>query len=275
MVEEHESSSEQTIQTRRSFIRHTGLAAGVATAALATQGTSQAAIQTTYTIREDTSDETDVYITDMQNGGPTAIVVGGIHGIEEAGYEAADDIKTWSIDQGTLITIPRANPVAIRQDTYSNDNGNLNRKFPPGEEPTTPLARAIWDVIASYNPDVVLNLHSSKGIYNEDIGPAGVGQAIYPTTASGAGEDAVRTAQYMNRYHLDDSFEDYYRFKRGNTIDGDRPLLIHKVDADLNEPGFIVETTRYGTGLDTRRNWELNIVRHLLRRHGMNRTYEN
>ena len=261
-------------RTRRSFLRHAGVAV-TASAFLATQGTSQAAIRTRYTIRNDTPDETDVYVTDTQKSGPTAVVVGGIQGNEPAGYEAAEDIKTWSIDQGTLITIPRANQVAIRRDTYSNDNGNLNRKFPPGETPTTPLARAIWGVLTSYDPDVVINLHSSKGIYREDVGPDGVGQAIYPTTASGAALDAVNTKEYMNQFHLDDSLPDYYRFKRGNMIDGDRPLLIHKVDADLNQPGFIVETTRYGTSLQTRTRWELNIVRHLLGRHGIHRTYEN
>lgn len=261
-------------RTRRSFLRFTG-AAATTSAFLATQGTSDATIRTEYTIREDTPDETDVYITDTQRSGPTAVVVGGIQGNEPAGYEAAEDIKTWSIDRGTLVTIPRANPVAIRRGTYFNDNGNLNRKFPPGETPTTPLARTIWGVLTSYDPDVVINLHSSRGIYREDVGPDGVGQAVYPTTVSGAARDAVRTKEYMNRYHLDDSFPDHYRFKRGNLIDGDRPLLIHKVDADLNEPGFIVETTRYGTDLQTRTRWELNIVRHLLGRHGIHRTYEN
>jgi Carboxypeptidase controlling helical cell shape catalytic len=261
-------------RTRRSFLRFTG-AAVTTSAFLATQGMSNAATRTKYTIREDTPDETDVYVTDTQKSGPTAVVVGGIQGNEPAGHEAAGNIKTWSIDQGTLITIPQANPVAIRRGTYYNDNGNLNRKFPPGETPTTPLARAIWGVIASYDPDVVINLHSSQGIFREDVGPNGVGQAIYPTTASGAVQDAANTKGYMNLYHLDESFPDYYRFKRGNLIDGDRPLLIHKVDADLGKPGFIVESTRYGTDLQTRTHWELNIVRHLLGRQGIHRTYEN
>ncbi|WP_254662857.1 succinylglutamate desuccinylase/aspartoacylase family protein, partial [Haladaptatus sp. W1] len=212
-------------RTRRSFLRHAGVAA-TASAFLATQGTTRAATRTRYTIRDETPDETEVYVTDTGISGPTAVVVGGIQGNEPAGYEAAEDIKTWSIDQGTLVTIPRANPVAIRRDTYYNDRGNLNRKFPPGETPTTPLARAIWDVLTSYDPDVVINLHSSRGIYREDVGPDGVGQAIYPTTVSGAARDAIRTKEYMNRYHLDDSLSDHYRFKRGNLIDGDRPLLI-------------------------------------------------
>ncbi|MFH5801303.1 M99 family carboxypeptidase catalytic domain-containing protein [Haladaptatus sp. CMAA 1911] len=260
--------------TRRSFLRFTG-AAVTTSAFLAAQGKSNAAIRTKFTIREDTPDETDVYVTDTQKSGPTAVVVGGIQGNEPAGYKAARDIKTWSIDQGTLVTIPQANPVANRRGTYFNDKGNLNRKFPPGKTPTTPLARAIWGVIASYDPDVVINLHSSRGIYQEDVGPNGVGQAIYPTTASGAAQDAANTKGYMNLYHLDDSLPDYYRFKRGNLIGGTRPLLIHKVDADLGEPGFIVESTRYGTDLQTRTRWELNIVRHLLGRQGIHRTYEN
>ena len=275
MVEQKTVETAESNRTRRSLLRRTGLVAAGIPAMLATQGTSSAAIRTTYTIRDGTADETEVYITDTQERGSTAVVVGGIHGDEPAGYRAADDIKTWSINRGTLITIPRANPVAIERDTYFNDRGNLNRQFPPGETPTTPLARSIWGVIASYNPDIVINLHSSRGIYDEDVGPSGVGQTIFPTTASGAGEDAANTAGYMNRYHLDDSLPAYYRFKRGNTIDGTRPLLIHKVDSDLDIPGFIVEATRYETDLDTRINWELNVVRHLLGRHGIDRTYEN
>ncbi|WP_082837644.1 M99 family carboxypeptidase catalytic domain-containing protein [Haladaptatus sp. R4] len=262
-------------RTRRSFLRRTGLVVAGTSTALATESAAREAIRTTYTIREGTPDETDVYITDTQTEGPVAVVVGGIQGNEPAGYQAAGGIKTWSINRGTLVTIPRANPVAIQRDTYLNDNGNLNRKFPPGETPTTPLARAIWGVIASYDPDIVINLHSSQGIYREDVGPDGVGQAIYPTTAPGASEDAIATAEYMNRYHVDDSFPDYYRFQRGNTIDGTRPYLVHKTDADLGVPGFIVESTRYETSLATRRNWELNIVHHLLGRHGIDRTYES
>lgn len=275
MKEQVTTETAESDRTRRSFMRRTGLVAAGIPAVLAMQGTSSAADRTTYTIRDGTPDETDVYVTDTGEGGTTAVVVGGIQGNEPAGNRTAGGIESWSIDSGKLITIPRANQVAIERDTYVNDNGNLNRKFPPGETPTTPLARAIWDVIESSDPDIVINLHSSKGIYHEDVGPDGVGQAIYPTTASGAGEDAVQAAGYMNRHHLPDSFPEYYRFKRGNTINGTRPLLIHKVDADLGKPGFIVEATRYKTDLETRTRWELNIVRHLLRRHGIERTYEN
>ncbi|WP_266074719.1 M99 family carboxypeptidase catalytic domain-containing protein [Haladaptatus caseinilyticus] len=238
-------------------------------------GTSAASeTQPSHTIRSGTEEETEVYVTDTGKPGPTAVVVGGLHGNEPSGYLAADDVATWSIDKGKLVVIPRANPVAIERGTYSNDNGNLNRKFTPGKEPRTALARSIWSAIERYNPKTVLSLHSSNGIYREAEGPDGDGQAIYPTLSSGADVDATMAAEYMNRYHLDNSFPEYYEFKQGNSLDGDSPLLIHKVGADLYIPGYIVETTRYGTSLDTRVNWTLNIVRHLLRRNGIDRTYE-
>ncbi|WP_433632015.1 deacylase [Halomicrococcus sp. NG-SE-24] len=236
-------------------------------------GVATAESRWSYTLRDGTEDETDVYVIESGKTGPTAYVTGGFHGNEESGYLAADGVTGWSIDQGTLVVLPRANPVAIEQGTYMNHSGNLNRQFPSGEKPTTPLARAIWESIDRHNPDTVLALHTSKGILWEDEGPSGVGQAIYPTLSEGSKEDASRTADYLNNYHIPDSFPEYYNFKRGITLDGDRPLLIHKVSADMRIPGSLVETTSYNTTLDRRINWQLNAVRHLLRRHGINRTY--
>lgn len=267
------ASDRSDSSSRRSFLRLAGGAFATVPVAVATQGKGRAETRTAYKIREGTPDETTVYEIDSGKPGPTGVVVGGLHGIEEAGYISANDVTEWSIDQGNLVVVPEANQVAIKNDTYSNDNGNLNRKFPPGEEPTTPLAREIWKVVRDSDPDIVLSLHSSKGIYRSNVGPNGVGQAIYPTIAHGAKEDAVMTAQYMNRYHLDQSLPDHYRFRRGNLIDADRSLLTHKVAGDLHEVGFIVEVTRYGTTLDLRVRWTLNIIRHLLRRHGINRVY--
>ncbi|WP_211250865.1 M14 family metallopeptidase [Haladaptatus cibarius] len=272
-TEKSDNSRFETSGSRRDFLVKSGAALAATTVGFTGTGAASGE-DSSYTIRTGTEEETDVYVTESGEPGPTAVVVGGIHGNEESGYRAADDVATWSVDRGTLVVIPRANPVAIERGTYSNDNGNLNRKFTPGKEPRTALARAIWSAIDRHNPKTVLNLHSSKGLYRESDGPDGDGQAIYPTLSEGADVDATMTAKYMNEHHLDDSFPEYYEFKRGNLIDGDHPLLIHKVFADMYIPGYIVETTRYGTDLDTRVNWTLNMVRHLLRRNGMDRTYE-
>ncbi|WP_423744430.1 M99 family carboxypeptidase catalytic domain-containing protein (plasmid) [Haladaptatus sp. SPP-AMP-3] len=264
-----DSSESQT--SRRTFLRAGTAAVAATTLGVSATGLGGARSTDTYKIREGTEDETEVVVIDSGSSGPTAVVVGGMHGNEPAGYKAAAKMRDWSIDEGKLVLIPKSNPTAIEDDTYSNDRGNLNRQFPPGEEPKTPLARAIWDVVTDYDADVVFNLHSSKGIYKKDVGPEGVGQAIYPTTIDDAPRNATNAAEYMNENHLGDR-EDYYEFKRGNLIDGDRPLLIHKVNSDLEKPGFIVETTRYGTSLETRVDWELEIVEYLLSQYSIDRS---
>lgn len=271
MSQKPKSSRPERQTSRRTFLQLGTVAVTAATVGFTAIGLSSASSKSTYKIRKGTADETEVVVIDSGSSGPTAAVVGGMHGNEPAGYKAAQKMRDWSIDEGTLVLIPKSNPVAGERGTYSNDRGNLNRKFPPGEEPMTPLARAIWTVITNHDPDLVFNLHSSKGIYKSDVGPPGVGQAIYPTTADGAKEDATKAAEYMNREQLSNSRPDYYRFKRGNMIDGTRPLLIHKVDADLHVPGFIVETTKYKTALDTRIDWTLDIVTHILGRHSVDR----
>lgn len=265
----HGSSEGST--SRRTFLRLGTAAAAATTLGFSATGLGSASSKETYKIREGTEDETEVVVIDSGSSGPTAVVVGGMHGNEPAGAKAAERMRDWSIDEGKLVLIPRSNPSALDDDTYSNDNGNLNRKFPPGEEPTTPLARAIWGVITDHDADLVFNLHSSQGIYKEDVGPEGVGQAIYPTTIDDASQNATDAAAYMNDNYMD-GYEDYYRFKRGNLIDGDRPLLIHKVDEDLEKPGFIIETTRYGTSLDTRVSWTIHIVDYLLSQYSIDRT---
>ena len=271
MVQKPRSDSSESQTNRRKFLQLGTAAITATTFGSAAIGLTEASSTNTYKIREGTPDETEVVIIDSGSPGPTAVIVGGMHGNEPAGYKAPQKMRNWSIDEGKLVLIPKSDPVAIKRDTYSNDRGNLNRQFPPGKDPKTPLARAIWKVITDHDADLVFNLHSSKGIYKSDVGPDGVGQAIYPTTADGAKEDATKAAAYMNRNYLGDSRADYYRFKRGNMIRGTRPLLIHKVDADLHIPGFIVETTRYKTDLDTRINWTLHIVQYILSRHSIDR----
>lgn len=219
------------------------------------------------TILDGTEEEVNIYSTKSRIPGPTAVVVGGIQGIEPATWKTADAVQDWAINSGKLIVLPEVNPVAIRNETYVNENGDLNDQFPPGETPNTKLAQAIWRVIQEVDPDVFISLHSSQGILWEPEGPVGFGQAIYPTYVDGARADARRTAKYMNQQF--DSMRSLYDFKVGNTLYGVRPLLAHKVAADLQIPGFLIETTRYGTELETRVRWEKAIVAHLLEQNGM------
>lgn len=102
-----------------------------------------------------TEHETPVYVNEGSASGPTAYVLGGIHGDESPGYRAAAALATLTPEAGTLVVLPRANRVAIRRDAREGEGGDLNRNFPVGEPPTTDLASAVWRSVRRHDPDVV------------------------------------------------------------------------------------------------------------------------
>jgi hypothetical protein len=205
-----------------------------------------------FSIVEGTSYETSVHVIDAPTSGPTAVITGGVHGNEYAGIEAAQEITEWELGTGRLVVIPESNAVAVDQGTYTSSTGDLNQQFPAGQEPTTEHAQAIWGVITEYDADVVIDLHTSQGIYGPG-GPSGVGQAIFPTAAGRSAAGAVRDK--VNAAHFQADRADYYDYTVGNTLDGSNPRLIHKVGSDLDRPGFLVEATRHGTDLETQTEW--------------------
>lgn len=215
---------------------------------------------------EGTRYETPVYIREGSESGPTAVVVGGLHGDEVAGYRAAERIADWTFDAGTVIVLPRANRVAIERGTRHGNGGDLNRQFPPDGEPTTKLARAIWDLVSRHDPDVVLDLHESQGIYrvHADL----VGQVLFPTVAGDAPAHANEVVTLLNR-EVVPWYMPFHDYRRGNDLHGTAPLLVHKVVADLGRPGYIVETTDYLLDVETRSRWEARAAGELLARHDL------
>lgn len=218
---------------------------------------------------EGTKYETELYVIDGSDDGPTGVVVGGMHGDEHAGYRAAGTVSRWQIDAGRLVVLPRANRPAIKRNRRHGVGGDLNRKFPPGEEPTTKLARAIWsDVVLRYDPDFLLDLHSSKGIYK--FHPDFVGQAIYPTDIEPAWKNAKKTVEMLNEEYVP-WYMPYHKFKMGNTLHGTSPLLAHKAGGDLEIPAYIVETAKFLTDQKTRTEWTAAAAQSLLSSHGIQR----
>lgn len=213
--------------------------------------------------------ETPVYVVDGESSGPTAVVVGGMHGDERSGYLAAERIVDWSVDAGRLVVVPRANQVAIARDTRRGPGGDLNRKFPPGDRPTTDLARAIWDRVTAAEPDVAVNLHSSRGIYRTHADS--VGQAVFPTEAGDAVETANAVAETLNDTVVP-WYMPFHEFLVGNTLRGTAPLFAHKVGGDLGQPAYIVEVTEFLLDAETGAKWTERATAELLSRHGIERT---
>lgn len=216
-----------------------------------------------YRIAEGTTHETSVHVYAADRQGPTTFVVGGIHGDEQSGFRAAERIADWRVDRGEIVVLPRANAVAIERDSRYDDDGDLNRKFPPRDgECETAIAREIWRAIADHDPDWVFDLHSSRGIYRS--GDGGVGQALFPTWTDPAREYGERCVGDLNEAF---GLSGTIAYRMGNTLDADRAMLMHRVAGVLDRPGFICETTEKADLADQIR-WQLFTVENVMSRYG-------
>ncbi|ELY56404.1 succinylglutamate desuccinylase/aspartoacylase family protein [Natronococcus jeotgali] len=257
--------------TRRSVLlgAATALGGGLVGARPGRAAESPSITEEQRTLRPNTRYETPAYVLEAPKPGKTAVVLGGVHGSERAGIDAAHRVREWTFDRGTLIVVPEANAPAVRDETYVGPDGDLNQQFPPAGRPTTPIAEAIWTLVDEADPAAVVDLHSSMGIWDSPRGPDGFGQAIFPSAAGEAREIASRTARSLTDARVRPAAHatDDYEFTLGNTLAGAHPRLIHKVSVDLERAGYLVEVTRHGTDLDTRTAWAESLVAELLENH--------
>lgn len=244
--------------SRRGFLRTVGVAAGTSvlgSVVLSGGPTSSPRERKEQPERDETLDrdrhtllsatnyETEVYTIEAPNPSPRVFVTGGMHGNERAGVEAAHLIAEYEIDRGTLVVIPEANEVAVERGNNHGPKGDLNRKFPIGAEPSTPIARAIWDEVLRVDPDYMLDLHTATGIYGMD----GIGQSILPTDETVT--QAANAVEYVNENYLSRRRDlPNHAMQVGMVIPEDRAALVHKASADLDMEGWLTEITR--TGLD-------------------------
>ncbi|WP_420885507.1 succinylglutamate desuccinylase/aspartoacylase family protein [Candidatus Syntrophocurvum alkaliphilum] len=129
---------------------------------------------------------TELYIIDSGVPGPTVLIVGGIHGSEIAGYHAANKVKEYSPNKGTLLVIPEANKLAIEANRRSAPGeGDLNREFPTTRtgNPSHVLASAIYDVVKDYDVDWLMDMHEGFD-FHRNPSTNSVGQTVihYPNS---------------------------------------------------------------------------------------------
>lgn len=111
--------------------------------------------------------QTEIFIKDSGQQGPTVVVIGGVHGNEPAGARAAAQIRHWPIKRGKLIVVPKLNTKSLAADTRyipnaSESERDLNRNFPYPEvadQPRGEIANATWDFILNHKPDWLFDLH--------------------------------------------------------------------------------------------------------------------
>jgi len=222
-----------------------------------TSTTSGNGTVTTTTIRDGTEQETTIYEIRSGKSGPTAFVEGGMHGNEESGYWAADTIRKWDIDAGTLVVLPEANSQGVQHQRRKWPPGmDLNRQFPIGEPPKNALAKELWSAIGEYDPDVFIDLHSSKGILRRE-GDEGVGQNVFRSKHDEIVRTVETAVERLNDGHVTgyDPIYDFVHTPVSETKYATEPMLVNKMRADRDVPSCLFEVTQDDVKPEKRAHW--------------------
>ena len=142
-------------------------------------GDRRSSVQQT-TLMKGTAFETAAYV--LTPGGsspdvPTLMVMGGVHGDEDAGYRTAEKLTRALVSKGRLVVLPHANQPAIAAHVRGI-NKDLNRSFPGIERGANEdrLAWEIMELVRTNDIDMLLNLHSAEQFNRLD--PSALGQTI-------------------------------------------------------------------------------------------------
>jgi succinylglutamate desuccinylase len=125
---------------------------------------------------EGTIHQTPAYFYESAQEGPNVMILGGTHGDEPAGYEAAlrllEQFRKSPPVSGKIILVPLANRVAV--ENYNRrvavdkgadrEKGNLNRCYPgdPAGHPIEKLAYQIQQLVIENNIEVLIDLHEAR-----------------------------------------------------------------------------------------------------------------
>jgi hypothetical protein len=146
-------------------------------------------------LMDETVFEIPAYIFESSQTGPAILILGGTHGDEPAGYEAAfrlvDRFLKNPILRGKLIIIPEANRQSVihfsrRIPVPPGENierGNLNRCYPgdPDGLPMEQLAYQIQQLAELHNISILIDLHEALYFHleiEESADKKGLGQTL-------------------------------------------------------------------------------------------------
>jgi putative intracellular protease/amidase len=199
--------------------------------------------QTSGTLGSDTRWATQYFVRTSERAGPTVVITGGIHGDEPAGAVAAEQIRHWPIECGTLVVLPHANPPALAARTRTipeidKSLNNLNRNFPKAGQPGPAVgeqAMAIWHWVQSLRPAWVVDLHEGSGI--RAAGSKSVGSSVIVCRSAAADEAAGRMLAAVNAA-IDRAEKQFVRL--GPPINGS---LARAAGEHLGAQSLILETS--------------------------------
>lgn len=213
---------------------------------------------------------TPYYVVDAGEPGPTAMIVGGMHGNEPAGAAAARQIRHWPLKRGTLIVVPRANVLGLeagrRRIPPRKEGGearDLNRLFQSLDEdglPTHPLARELFALVREHRPDWLLDLHEGFAVHRRN--PDSVGSSIIHLDGEAITPHADAMLRAVNAT-IDEKSRRFVPLRKTGPVRGS---LARTAADKLGIRAMIVETTYKGPPRSTRARRHRLMVHTLLRR---------
>ena len=232
----------------------------------------------TYKMVPGTVYETTVHVLESAAEGPTAMVLGGVHGNEVSGIAAAHTVTEYSVGRGKLVVIPETNKPAVDAETRSGPDGDLNRQFPADQGPTTEIAQAVWEQVRRHDPTCLIDMHNSKGVFrlHEDS----VGQVVFPHGGQVAVDDAQAVAERVNEYLaplLGDELPEEYDFQAVHgehnadsvTKKAENRMLVSSASQVLGLNAWLTEVTYRGFDLEEQVFQHDRLTTGLLARNGM------
>lgn len=231
-------------------------------------------------LMDGTTFQTPVFHFKSEHEGPAVLILGGTHGNEPAGFEAAHRLlkqfASMTLKKGEIFIIPEANKIAdLRRKRripvpggMDIELGNLNRCYPGDSTglPMQKMAFQITELMKKHHVDILLDLHESPVFHlemqNEDSQYHGLGQTIIYTPNEQGTWLAMIAIDEINT-GIPPGLKQFSL--------AERPVL-HSAAWNAGEtfgiPGFTLETCKQ-LDLEERVQYHIDIVNIMLRESGI------
>jgi len=175
------------------------------------------------------------HIFDTNREGKNVVIIGGIHGNEPAGWQAAAYlVENFNFSSGRFLIIPKANPLAIYRNVRTIDGLDLNRHFLGDSYGNIAhqIAAVITYLIEQFNPCLIIDLH----------------EAISSTLANSIGHNPCpitkEAAHFAVGYINTSIYDDLQRPFRVLIGYGPIGSVRNELFLHFNVPVFLIETSR-------------------------------
>ncbi len=152
-------------------MRKRALIGGILSMLLAFAQPAAVLANSTLLLQAGTPWETTGCIVDSRLPGPTALILGGVHGNEPAGAAAAEAVCAFRPVRGKLVVAPRVNAPGLQQSLrYLPEAGDMNRVYPPAgnETPADRMGAEIISLMNQYQITMLIDLHEARTFHKID-----------------------------------------------------------------------------------------------------------